>query len=158
MLLITLKDDSGKLVQGANVRLYKNINDSGTTRISDATGVVIFSDLDTTLYYWLAKKECKTNGLSQTTLNRPVLPGVVLYGYSVLTETGVLKIVNSSLENYKISDSLVTATVTKDTPYVAYRKIGSHVLQIEKPGTPTFKKDTLIRIRCGDTSTLHLPY
>ncbi len=157
-LLITLKDDSGKLVHGASVRLYKNITDSGITRMTDATGVVIFSALDTTLYYWLAKKGCKTNGLSQVTLNRPLLPGVVLYGYSVLTETGVLKIVNSSPENYKISDSLMTVTVNKDTPYVAYHKVGSYIIQIQKPGTPALKKDTLIMIRCGDTSLLSLPY
>jgi len=67
-LLITLKDTSGNAVAGASVRLYKNTTDTGITKISDSTGVVIFTDLEPTVYYWLATKGCKTNHNSQTTL------------------------------------------------------------------------------------------
>jgi hypothetical protein len=134
------------------------VNDSGIIKLSDSSGVVLFSDLDTTLYYWLATKGCKTNGVSQTSLNRPLETGVVLYGYSVLTETGVLKIVSSSAESYKVSDTVATAIVNKDSPYIAYRKVSRYRIHSEKVSTPGQGKDTLVIIKCGDTSVLTVPY
>jgi hypothetical protein len=157
-LFITLKNDTGKSVPGATVRLYKNISDSGITQISDSTGVVIFSDLDTTLYYWLAEKGCKTNRISQTTLNRALIPNAILYGFSVLSETGALKIINNSPEPYKVSDSLFNITINKDTPYFAYRRVRSFLIHSEKISTPGTGKDTLVQIRCGDTCIINLPY
>ena len=140
------------------MRLYKSANDSGITQISDTTGIVLFSDLDAALYYWLAEKGCKTNRNSQTTLNTELIPGVVLYGYSVLSETGILKITNSSPEPYNVSDSLFNITLSRDTPYIAYPVIGSYLIHSEKVSTPGAGKDTLIQITCGDTSFLNLPY
>jgi hypothetical protein len=157
-LFITVKDDSGKSVAGASVRLYKNMSDTGITQFSDSTGIVIFYELDTTRYYWLAQKGCSTNRVSQTTLNRPLLPNGVFYGYSVLTKTGTLRIINTSSEPYKVSDSLFSFTVYKDTPYIGHRRVRSYTIHSEKATTPGVGKDTLINIRCGDTSLLSLPY
>ncbi|MEO6720091.1 MAG: hypothetical protein ABIN67_06980 [Ferruginibacter sp.] len=157
-LFITLKNDTGKSIAGATVRLYKNISDPGITQISDTSGVVIFSELDTTLYYWLAQKGCTTNRTSQTTLNRPLIPNTILYGYSVLAETGTLKIINNSPESYNVSDSLFKITLNKDTPYIAYRRARSYLIHSEKISTPGVGKDTLLRIKCGDTTILNLPY
>jgi hypothetical protein len=120
--------------------------------------VVIFYDLDVALYYWLAEKGCKTNRVSQTTLNRALIPNAILYGYSVLSETGTLKIINNSPEPYKLSDSLFNITIYKDTPYIAYRRVGSYLIHSEKINYPVMGKDTLINIRCGDTCFLNLPY
>ncbi len=157
-LFITIRDDSGKAVNGASVRLYKNISDTGLARFSDSTGVVIFYELDTTLYHWLAQKGCSTNRVSQTTLNRPLLPNGVFYGYSVLSQTGTLRIINTSTEPYKVSDSLFNFTVYKDTPYVSHRRAGSYKIHSEKLSTPGVGKDTVIIIKCGDTCLLSLPY
>lgn len=157
-LLITLKNDSGKSVSGATVRLYKNNSDTGITQLSDSTGIVIFYDLDTTLYYWLAKKGCLTNGISQTTLNRPLIQNATMYGYSILSETGTLKIINNSPEPYKVSDSLFNISIKKDTPYIAFRRVRSYLIHSEKISTPGIGKDTLIKIRCNDTSVINLPY
>ena len=157
-LFITLKDDTGKSVAGATVRLYKNAQDTGITQISDSTGFVIFDSLEAKLYYWLAQKGCKTNRNSQTTLNRPLVPTAILYGYSVLSETGTLEITNTSTEPYKVSDTLFKITLSKDTPYIAYPKVGSYLIHHEKVSAPGIGKDTLIQIRCGDTTRLRLPY
>src|SRR5829696_6651600 len=94
-LWITLKNDTGKAVQGVTVRLYKNDSDPGITQLSDSSGVVIFSGLEDSLYYWLAEKGCSTNRVSQTTLARPMVPNGILYGYSVMTPTGAIKIINN---------------------------------------------------------------
>jgi len=77
-LFITLKDTAGNSISGATVKLYKNILDTGITKISDSTGVVFFTNLEPEIYYWLATKGCKTNLNSQTTLNRKLIDNVVL--------------------------------------------------------------------------------
>ncbi len=163
-LFITLKDETGTAVKGATVRVYKNVSDTGITQLSDTTGVVYFPDLEVALYYWLAEKGCKTNRNSQVTLNRPLISGVVLYGFSILSETGILKITNNSTEPYKVSDSLRNVamqfkiTLNKDSTYIAYPKVGSHVIHSEKLSTPGIGKDTLMQIACGVTNILNLPY
>ena len=157
-LYITLKTDSGKSVPGATVRLYKNINDPGITQVSDSTGVVIFHELEIAQYHWLAEKGCKTNRISQTTLNRPMVANGILYGYSVMAETGTLKVVNNSPESYKVSDSLFNITINKDTPYIGHRRVRSYLIRSEKISTPGIGKDTLIKIKCGDTLVLNIPY
>jgi hypothetical protein len=157
-LLITLKDDSSKAVSGATVRLYKNEQDPGITLVSDTSGVVFFENLEAELYYWHAEKGCSTNRVSQTTLNLPLIEGVVLYGYSTMTKTGILKIANTSTDPYKVSDSLFTDTVYIDTPYIAYRKVHSYLVHSEKLSTPGTGKDTLLQVNCGDTTRLILPY
>jgi hypothetical protein len=157
-LFITLKDEVGNSIPGATVRLYKNAQDPGIIQISDTTGVVIFRNLEPELYYWLAQKGCRTNRNSQNTLGRPLIQDVILYGYSVMSETGTLKITNTSTEPYKISDSLFNITLSNDTPYITYPGIGSYLIHSEKVSTPGIGKDTLIQIRCGDTSIIVLPY
>jgi hypothetical protein len=157
-LFITLKDDSAKAVAGATVRLYKNAQDPGIVLISDTSGIVLFENLEPALYYWHAEKGCSTNRVSQTTLNRPLINNVVLYGYSVMTETGILKITNTSTEPYKVSDTLVSTTVYIDTPYIAYRKVRSYLIHSEKISTPGVGKDSLLMVNCGDTTRLILPY
>ena len=156
-LFITLKDEAGNGISGATVRLYKNAQDPGITQISDTSGIVIFRNLEAELYYWLAEKGCKTNRNSQNTLDRPLVQNVILYGYSVMSETGTLKITNTLAEPYKVSDSLFNITLN-DTPYIAYPKVGSYIIHSEKVSTPGIGKDTLIQVSCGDTSFIILPY
>lgn len=158
-LLITLKDTAKQSVTGATVKLYKNVSDPGIIKISDSAGIVIFDDLEPTLYYWLAQKDCKTNLNSQTTLKRNLLPDVILYGYSVLSETGTLKITTNSIEPYKVVDSIgkLSLTISKDTPYIGYPFIGLHRIHTEKLNTINTGKDTVVEIKCGDTSVINLP-
>lgn len=158
-LLITLKDTDKQSVAGATVKLYKDSADPGIIKISDTAGIVIFDSLDVALYYWLAQKDCKTNWNSQRTLNKVLVPDVILYGYSVLSETGTLKITNSSNDPYKIVDSSYkySFNVSKDTPYLGYPYTGLHLIHKEKVSTPGVGKDTVIKIICGDTSVINLP-
>jgi len=162
-LMITIRDDEGKSVDSTIVRLYKNATDTGITRMCDSTGVLLYPDLDTVVYYWTAVKDCKNNRASQTTLNRPLQEGLILYGYSVLSANGTLKVHNSSTLQYKILDSTFTitvpvfsATLPADTTWFGYPKVGNHrIYAIDTAGN---KKDTLITFRCGDTAVLNLPF
>ncbi len=156
-LLITLKDSTGNRIAGATVRLYKNAADTGITKISDSTGITLFSDLETVQYYWLAEKGCSNNRTDKITNGRPLIRGAVLYGYSILSATGALKITNNTGEPYRVSDSLFNI-ILNDTPYLTYHKAGSYLIHSEKLSTPGIGKDTLMQIRCGDTSFINLPY
>ena len=157
-LMITLADDSGNSVAGTKVILYKNTVDTGIVRIADSTGKLYYPDLDTTLYYWLAEKGCKNNRASQTTLNRPLIDGIILYGYSVLSATATLKVKNNSGESYKLSDSTFSVTLPADTTWFGYPKIGVHKIHAEKLSAPGTGKDSLIQIKCGDTTVINLPF
>ncbi|HEV7781944.1 MAG TPA: hypothetical protein VGO58_11805 [Chitinophagaceae bacterium] len=156
-LFITLKDDSGANIAGARVRLYKNAQDSGSILISDTSGIVFFQDLEPELYYWHAAKGCSTNRNSQNTVNRPLIVDVVLYGNSVLSETGTLKITNTATEPYKVSSSFFNITLSRDTPFIVYPKIGAYTVHSEKLSTPGIGRDTSVQVRCGDTTFIILP-
>ncbi|MEO7265251.1 MAG: hypothetical protein ABIW38_10080 [Ferruginibacter sp.] len=156
-LLITLKDSAGNRIQGATVRLYKNAADAGISKISDSTGITLFSNLETVQYFWLAEKGCRNNRADKITNGRPLIRGAVLYGYSILSATGALKITNTSGVSYKVSDTLFNI-ILNDTPYLTYHKVGSYLIHSEKLSTPGIGKDTLMQIRCGDTSFIRLPY
>ncbi len=158
MLLIKIRDDSGKVVRGVSVKLYKTTIDSAATQVVDSNGVVLFTGLDPALYFWLVERGCQTNRVSQVSLNRPLVPGATHYGYSVLTETGTLKVINNSAEAYKVSDSLFTATVKKDTPLIIHRRVRTYKLHSELLSTPGVGKDSIIRIRCSDTTVINIPF
>lgn len=157
-LFITLKDPLGKSIDSATVRLYKSAQDTGITQLSDTTGIVIFRNLEPTIYYWFAQKGCATNRISQTTLNRPLIDNVILYGYSVLYQTSTLIITNTSAEPYKVTDLFFTITIPADSTYTVYPIVGSRTVHSEKVSTPGAGKDTLITSQCGDTSRLMIPY
>jgi hypothetical protein len=143
---------------GDVVRLYKNSADTGIVRIADSTGKLYYPDLDTTLYYWTAQKGCKNNRASQTTLNRPLIDGIILYGYSVLSANGTLIVKNNLAEPYKLSDSTFSVTLPADTTWVGYPKIGVHKMHAEKVSAPGIGMDSLIQIKCGDTTFINLPF
>lgn len=158
-LRITLKNDTGKSIVGAVVRLYKDVADTGFIKVSDSSGIVLFTDLEPVLYYWFAKKDCKTNRTSQTTLNQRLNPGAIHYGYSVMAETGTLNIINNSVDKYRVSDSVMNQAIAKDTPYLAHRRVKSFLIHVEKvQEPPDIGKDTLIIIKCGDTTVLNIPF
>jgi len=157
-LLITLRDEKGASVSGTVVRLYKNAADPGIVRTADSTGVLLYPDLEIATYYWLAKKDCKTNLASQTTLGRPLVDGAILYGYSVMAETSTLRLKNTDSITYKLSDSTLSLTLPADTGFITYPKAGRHRLRLQKQSTPTVFKDTILQFNCGDTIVLNVPF
>ncbi len=157
-LLITIKDDKGLSVAGTVVRLYKNAADTGIVRIADSSGILYYPDLEVALYYWLAEKGCKNNRASETTLNRALIEGVILYGYAVLSETGTLKIKNNAAEAYKLSDSTFNIKLPADSTYFVYPKVGFHRIRVEKVSTPGIGKDSTLLIKCSDTAYINLPF
>src|SRR5690606_20559306 len=92
----------------------------------------LFDSLETELYFWHAEKGCKTNANSQVTLNRALIPGVVLYGYSVLAETSFLKLINTSVDSLNVTDSLSLNIILNDTPYFTHPLVGGYTIYFER--------------------------
>lgn len=158
-LLITLRDEKGESVNGTVVTLYKkNVPDSAIVRIADSSGVLLYPDLEIATYYWLAKKDCKTNLASQTTLGRNLVNGAILYGYSVMAATSTLKLKNNAADAYKLFDPTINLTLPADTNFIAYPKVGSHTLRLQKLSEPRTFKDTILQFNCGDTTDLNIPF
>jgi hypothetical protein len=157
-LLITLRDDEGKSVDSAIVKLFKNGTTTAITKMVDSTGIAYFPDLETVTYHWTAEKGCKTNLASQQTLNKPLVEGGILYGYSVLSSRAVLKIQNTSADKYKLTDSTINVSLAADTTLYVYPKIGNRTFHFVPVDTLKKAKDTVLKIRCGDTAFLKLPF
>ena len=81
-----------------------------------------------------------------------------MYGYSILSETGTLKITINATEPYKLFDSTFNIKLPKDTSYFIYPKVGFHRIRAEKVSTPGIGKDSIILIKCADTAFIKLPF
>ena len=157
-LLITLRDDEGKSVDSAVVKLYKKGTTIPVIKTVDSTGIAYFPDLETATYYWTAEKGCKNNLASQQTLNKPLIEGVILYGYSILSSRAVLQIENTSADKYQLSDSTINVSLAGDTTMYVYPKIGNRTFHFVPSDTLKKTKDTMVNIICGDTAFLKLPF
>lgn len=158
-LLITLRDDEGKRVDSALVTLYKNGVAAPVDTLSvDSTGIAYFPDLAVATYHWTAAKGCKTNLASQQSLNKPLIEGMILYGYSVLSSRAVLKIENTTANTYTIADSTINVSFRGDTTLYVYPKIGTRTFHFEPADTLKNALDTVMEVTCGDTAYLKLPF
>ena len=101
-----------------------------------------------------------TNRNSQTTIGHPLIQGAVLYGYSIMSETGTLILTNSSTDRYKLTDSIfnINTIIPNDTTFIVYPFVGAHILHTQNMSPSGLTKDTLIQVQCGDTSSLIIPF
>lgn len=158
-LMITLGDDEGKSVDSTIVKLFRKSDSTLVEeRMSDSTGVLYYTDLQPILYYWTAEKGCKNIRASQTTLNKPLIEGAIMYGYSILSNRATLHIINTSQNSYTISDSTMTFTLPKDTAMFVYPKIGSHIFKSTASDTLVKIKDSTLSFACGDTVFIKYPF
>lgn len=161
-LQITFKDESGNLVSGASVKLYRaldRINQIGTTQISGANGIVTFTNLPTDTYTSLAEKGCQTNFANQLLLAYPVTENVLHTVTDFLYNAGHLKLINTTSVNYSITAPFfpIGSTLSSNTTLVTNVRVGSYAIHGEPVTTPGIGRDTVINITCGDTAIISYP-
>jgi hypothetical protein len=157
-LVITLADDEGKSVDSTVVKLYKKGIDTPMVKIADSTGLIYYSDLEVATYYWTAQKGCKNILASQSSLSGPLPQGLATYRYCVLSSRAVLKITNTAPFAYRLTDSTISVSFKADTTLYAYPKIGLRTLHFVPSDTLQKARDTVMRIKCGDTTFIKLPF
>ncbi len=168
-LKLTIKNKLGNLVSGATVKLFssemdlaKETNQIGSTKISDASGVVEFSDLSAIKYYWMVEKDCENNvngGVSTTTAltsNKTNSVDVIL------SETGTLVFNNLSSNSYRVYINGVAKFDMNGgtTQTYSYNLVGTYTLRVlQLNGYLVYPTDKTYsgNLSCGSTLTLNFP-
>jgi hypothetical protein len=173
-LKITVKDSTPRLVNGATVRLFsdstdmlKNINQLGSSQTTDVDGNVVFSNLSSDqLYAYRVETGCRNNLFpwpATFAFDNHSLTGALTAGEErdvvvfIAPSGAILKIENNGPISYKIGRSIWTEYHPTIQPYqkrIDYYFPGDYWLEITSPNSPTFLLDTLLRLRCGDTTRL----
>ena len=167
-LQITITDGLGNVVTGASVTLYgsqtdwtNNTNPIGSAT-SDSKGVVTFTNLSSTTYYWLAQDGCENNIHGSATNQTPLTANATTTITTVLAGTGTLKFVNTSANPYHVyvNGTYIGDVAGGETAISANDVLGSYtirVLQISGYAvTPTDESFTGT-LSCGSTLTTTFP-
>jgi hypothetical protein len=168
-LEILVKDDIGRVVSGASVKLYTSQTDweNGTnqfsqTQFSDASGKVKFSDLSPIRYYWFAQKDCYNNVGGGVTTTSPLQANVNSTTNAIISAKGSLVFQNVSSNPYRI---FVNGQSIADLSgggflVVPNKPIGSYSLRVLQLSgyvlSPTDQSFTGT-LNCGSSLTLSFP-
>jgi PKD repeat protein len=108
-LEITVKGYLGNNAPGATVKLYPTqadwVNETNqvlTTQTTDANGVVTFSPLTPTKYFWKVSVGCQNNIFGVITTTSNLTANVKNTVNTVLSQTGTLEFKNNSSNPYEI--------------------------------------------------------
>ena len=162
-LQITCKDESGNLITGASVRLYRTfdpINQVGTTLITGTDGTVTFNNLSEDIYVWVAEKDCQTNQINQLQMTLFLTGNKLNTVTDILHNAGYLKLINTTSSiDYSIRAPFFSmrTTLPANTIQVTSVRVGSYTVHGEQVANPGVGKDTVINIICGDTSVIKYP-
>lgn len=109
-LKLTLINEVGNPVSGANVKLYASqtdynnrTNQVGSTQFSNSDGQVTFEDLASIKYFWFAEKDCRNNSKGAATTTSPITEGKInAVDNVILSPYGSLRLTSTSTNPYKI--------------------------------------------------------
>ncbi|MCX6350522.1 MAG: hypothetical protein NTX03_01530 [Bacteroidetes bacterium] len=166
-LAITLTDDSGSKVSGASVDLYASLSDynNGTNKVktetSDASGVATFTGLSGIQYYWAAESGCKNNKNGIRTSTAPLVEGKASTIGTILYSSGMLQLINSSSNPYKIYINTVEQfDMDGGTTKKVSMKVGTYSIRVlQKSGYLVYPTDKSFSVTtsCGNTTDLIYP-
>lgn len=168
-LQITVRDELGNAVSGSVVKLYatetdweNETNQVGSTQVSDASGVVTFSDLSAIKYYWFAEKNCQNNANGGVTTTAPLASNITTTVNAVLSSTGTLTFQNTSTNPYRVFvNSVEIFTMNgKTSEVVNYVPTGSYSIRVlQVSGYAVYPTDETYTgtVGCGQTLQVIFP-
>ena len=168
-LQITVRDELGNAVSGSIVKLYatetdweNESNQVGSTQVSDASGIVTFSDLSASKYYWFAEKDCKNNANGAVTTTTALTVNVTNTSNTVLSSTGTLSFNNTSTNPYRVFVNNVevftmNGQTTEQIDYVPAGSYSIRVLQVS--GYAVYPTDQTYTgtVSCGTALSVVFP-
>lgn len=167
-LQLTILDNLGNPVSAASVRLYGSESDFGNDinyvglGTTNATGVIVFSQLSAKKYYWYAEKGCTNNMLGSVYTLNPIAANNTTTISCVLAGTGKLRFVNTSSNPYRvyINGQVFTEMLGNTTRTVEYAAVASYTLRVLQLSgyaiTPTDQTYTG-NVTCGGTLVTTFP-
>lgn len=168
-LQLTVRDELGNAVTGSVVKLYASetdweneTNQIGTAQVSDASGIVTFSDLSANKYYWLAEKDCKNNVNGSNTTATVLTSNITNTVNTVLSGTGTLSFSNTSTNPYRVFVNNVevftmNGQTTQDLDYAPTGSYSVRVLQVS--GYAVYPTDETYTgtVSCGTSLSVVFP-
>lgn len=168
-LELTIVNNLGNPIQGANVKLYSSyddwnlgINQVGYTLTSNFAGKVKFTNLSPVKYYWFAEYDCQNNVNGAVTTTQPLSNNINNTLNVVLSGTGNVILNNNSVNPYKVYINGIYAFdmaggSSKDLNYIPTGNLTIRVLQIS--GYVLYPTDETysLTIDCGSTITKNFP-
>ncbi len=168
-LELTIKDIVGNIVPGASVMLYSTRTDwensthpvTGSSKITDASGKVKFTDLSSIRYYYDVAAGCKNNAHGNNSVSA-LSANANNTTEVIILNTGNIEFNNTSSDPYSI---YVNGTYWGDvqpgsTGYDNFEPTGAYsvrVLQVSgyivSPTDNTFTSN----LNCGDVFTVTIP-
>ena len=170
-LKIIVNDDSGNPVSQALVKLYlsqtdlvNNTNQVLTTQTTNSNGEVIFSPVsDILTYYWLAKKDCKTNIFDNSISNSILLFSNTVNTFSTtISDKGKLKFTNNSINPYNVyvNNVLKISNMPGGTTNSYFYSPGNYSIRVEQQSGYIFNPTIQTysgTLNCGGTLTTTFP-
>lgn len=168
-LELTIINNLGNPIQGANVKLYNSFDDwnldknqIGNTLTSDFMGKVKFSNLTPIKYFWLAEYDCQNNVNGAVTTTQPLSSNTNNTLSVVLSGTGNVILNNISTNPYSIYLNGTYAFdmdggSSKNLNYLPVGSITIRVLQISGYVLYPTDKTYNLNIDCGNTITTNFP-
>jgi hypothetical protein len=167
-LEMTVTDELGNIVTGANVKLFtsqtdwlKKTNQFSATQTTDANGKVIFKGLQGIQYFWSVEKDCQNNLFGAISKTTPLTANKANTATVVLSGTGILTFTNTSSDPYQVfinGQLLFTAEGKKSYPFTA--KTGAYTIRVLQVSGYAFEptdKSYSSTLACGANVTLQFP-
>lgn len=166
---MTVKDNLGKIVEGATVRLYGSeedwnaeTNQVGFTEITDESGKAVFTDLDPKKYYWLIEKGCLNNINGAYTTTTPLEAKKITRITCIVRSTGSVTLINTSTDPYLVHiDGDFQFRMAPNSSFT-YRHlpIGSYGIRVvQASGFDVYPTDETYStvVTCGEMATVAFP-
>ncbi len=167
-LKITITNNQGQTASGTTVYLYASESDWRAdnnrkgTAITDGYGIAIFSGLSAIRYYWFAERGCENNSFGTAYTVNALAANKVNTTSSTIAGTGSIKLVNSSINPYKIfiNGQEYIDMVGGTNKIIQYAAIATHtlrVLQISGYALYPTDKNYSVPVSCRATTTVTFP-
>lgn len=167
-LEITLKDNLGNNLQDVVVKLFSSqddwenqTNQVGSTKYSDASGVVRFNDLSNIKYYWYAEKGCANNIYGSITTVSPIEKTKVTTVTSILEKTGFISLKSTSNNPYRIyiNGTILTEMNGNESKNFTAKEGAYTVRVLQLSGYILYPTDKTynITVGCGQTISVTFP-
>lgn len=169
-LEITVLDVRTNVVAGAQVKLFATLidwqngtNQVGSTLTSNSSGVVTFTNLQPSKYYWDISKSCQNNYNTTYTTTSSLTANTVNSVNSQIISTGTLVFKNTSPNPYKVelNGNTLYSNMnggTSNTRY--YAPTGDYTIKVTQLSgyliSPTVKSYTGT-LSCGSTLSTTFP-
>ncbi len=168
-LELTILDDSGNPMQGAEVRLYSSkedmeneLNQVSSIQQSGSDGKVVFTELASKRYYWFAEKGCENNSCSAFTTDCFIGSDTINSVNVLISGTGNLELISTSDNPYKVYVNGIqvfdmNGGSSRDIKYMPTGSYSIKVMQISGYLTYPTEETYDIVLDCGKSVEIIFP-